>query len=113
MRVRFIDMVLAAQTFVHEVRRCSCTIGATAVAVGRIEYGRCVGHFLSPATPASLGSSVRRFTKFQVSKYVVADGDDPMHDNVSVRMRRLHACEVFSKRRRAVSTMGCAECSRK
>src|SRR5580704_12468392 len=45
----------------------------------------------------------QKIHKIHVSKYVVADGDDPMHDNVSVRMRRLHACEVFSERRRAVS----------
>jgi hypothetical protein len=47
MRVRFIDMVLAAQTFVHEVRRCSCTIGATAVAVGRIGGGSNLGGALA------------------------------------------------------------------
>ena len=61
--------------------------------------------------PRVVGIICQKIHEVHVSKYVVADGDDPMHDNVSVRMRRLHACKVFSERRRAVSKMGCAECS--
>lgn len=48
--------------------------------------------------PPVLGVIRQQIHKIHVGEYVVADGDDPMDNNMCARMRRLHAGEVFAER---------------
>ena len=45
----------------------------------------------------------QQIDEIHVSEHVVADSDDPVDDNVSAWVRRLHAGEILSERRGAVS----------
>src|SRR5258706_9219981 len=50
-----------------------------------------------------IGVIRQQIDEIHVSEHVVADGDDPVDDNASARMRRFNTGEVFSERQGTVS----------